>query len=156
LPPIDFKAPPRVDVEIRVAPPELPKAASQSGLVRGSSDGDVAERSGGRGGLGSGSSGRAYSESQVDRAVQVTRAAIPRYPDALKSVNIQGEVMVRYIVDARGRVEPGSIEVISATHKLFADAVRTALLNSRFRPAEAGGQPVRQLVEQPFIFKLEH
>jgi TonB family protein len=71
-------------------------------------------------------------------------------------VSIQGEVIVSYIVDARGRVEPGSIKVISATHKLFADAVRVALLNARYRPAEAGGQAVRQLVEQPFIFKLEH
>jgi hypothetical protein len=33
--------------------------------------------------------------------------------------------------------------------------VREALLHSRYRPAEAGGQPVRQLVEQPFIFKLD-
>jgi TonB family protein len=156
LPPVDLKATPTVDVEIRVAPPELPKAAANpTGGARSSSDGDVASGSGTKGGLGSGSSGRAYNESQVDRAVQVTRAAEPRYPDALRSVSIQGEVVVSYIVDARGRVESGSIKVISATHKLFADAVRVALLNARFRPAEVGGQPVRQLVEQPFIFKLQ-
>jgi TonB family protein len=155
LPPVNLKATPTVDVEIRVAPPELPKAAASQAGSKSSSDGDVEAGRGSKGGLGSGSSGRAYSESQVDRAVQVTRAAAPRYPDALKSVNVQGEVIMRYIVDARGRVEPGSIQVISATHKLFAEAVRVALLNSRFRPAEAGGQAVRQLVEQPFVFKLQ-
>jgi TonB family protein len=155
LPPINLKATPTVDVEIRVAPPEIPKAAaSGSGAAKSSSDGDVEKGSGTKGGLGSGNSGRAYAESQVDRAVVATRPAQPRYPDALKSVSIQGEVIVSYIVDARGRVEPGSIKVISATHKLFADAVRVALLNARYRPAEAGGQAVRQLVEQPFIFKL--
>jgi TonB family protein len=153
LPPVDLKAMPTVgDVPI---PPARPAAGATGGTVR-SSDGDVARGSGGRGGLGSGSSGRAYSESQVDRAVVATRPAVPRYPDALKSVSIQGEVIMRYIVDARGRVEPGSIQVLSATHKLFADAVRVALLDARYRPAQAGGQAVRQLVEQPFIFRLEH
>jgi len=156
LPPVNLKAVPTVDVDIRIAPPEIPKrtAAGPPGVARGSSDGDV-ETGRGRGGLGSGASGRAYSEAQVDRAVQVTRAPVPRYPDALKSVSIQGEVMVQYIVDARGRVEPGSIKVLSTTHPLFGEAVRRALLDARYRPAEVGGQPVRQLVQQPFIFKLE-
>jgi TonB family protein len=156
LPPVNLKAVPTVDVDIRVAPPELPKTAGTPGVTRSNSDGDVEGGSGsGRGGLRSGNSGRAYSESQVDRAVQVSRAPVPRYPEALRSVNITGEVMVQYIVDARGRVEPGSIKILSSTHKLFADAVRAALLEARYRPAEVGGQPVRQLVEQPFIFKLD-
>jgi TonB family protein len=157
LPPINLKATPTVDVEIRVAPPDLPKPAATSGAVgaKSSSDGDVASGSGSKGGLGSGNSGRAYNESQVDRAVQVTRPAVPRYPDALKSVSVQGEVIVQYIVDARGRVEPGSIKVLSEAHRLFAEAVRAALLNARYRPAEVAGQPVRQLVQQPFVFRLE-
>jgi periplasmic protein TonB len=153
IPPVDLKAIPTVsDAELARASDAV-KAASRG--AKGSADGDVEGRSG-KGGLGSGDAGRAYNENQVDRAVQMTRAATPRYPDALKSVNVEGQVQVRYIVDARGRVEPGSIQVLSTTHKLFAEAVREALLNSRFRPAEAGGHAVRQLVEQPFIFKLDH
>jgi TonB family protein len=152
LPPVDLKAVPTVsDAELARAA----DAVTRSRGAKSSGDGDVDSRSGSKGGLGSGDPGRAYNENQVDRAVQMTRAATPRYPDALRSVSVQGEVQVRYIVDARGRVEPGSIQVISTTHKLFADAVRAALLESRFRPAEAGGHPVRQLVEQPFIFKLQ-
>jgi periplasmic protein TonB len=155
LPPVNLKAVPTVDVDIRIAPPDIPKRTSgPPGVARSSSGGDV-ETGGGRGGLGSGASGRAYSEAQVDRAVQVTRAPTPRYPDALKSVSITGEVMMQYIVDARGRVEPGSIKVLSATHPLFGEAVRRALVDARYRPAEVNGQPVRQLVQQPFIFKLE-
>jgi TonB family protein len=141
---------------VALPPPEIPRAAAApSRGGRSSSDGDVEKAGGSKGGLGSGSSGRAYSESQVDRAVVATRPASPRYPDALRSVNVTGEVHVQYIVDAKGRVEPGSIKVLSATHKLFAEAVRVALLSARYRPAEAGGQAVRQLVEQPFVFKLE-
>jgi TonB family protein len=153
IPAVDLKGP-RVDVTL----PAQSAARTAEILTgrssrTGSSGGDV--EGGGRGGLGSGASGRAYSENQVDRAVQVTRAAQPRYPDALRSVNVTGEVVASYIVDARGRVEPGSIKILSSSHKLFADAVRAALLSARYRPAEVNGTPVRQLVEQPFIFKLD-
>lgn len=123
---------------------------SREGTVK--SDG---EDGGGSGkGLGSGS-GRAYDENQVERAVEVLRKPDLRYPESLRSVNVEGVVQMRFIVSADGRVEPGSIEVLSSPHKLFSDAVRNALLNTRYRPAEAGGRAVRQLVEQSFTFKLD-
>lgn len=149
IPDIDLKA--VATISDVVAPPvaEPVRAGPPGGTaVRNTSDGDVA------GGLGSGNSGKAFDESQVDRAVEVRRAVAPRFPESLRSVNVTGNVTVRYIVSADGKVEPGSIEIISTPHKLFADAVRTALLNTRYRPAEAGGKPVRQLVEQSFQFKL--
>jgi Gram-negative bacterial tonB protein. len=46
------------------------------------------------------------------------------------------------------------MEVKSSPHKLFSDAVRVALMSSRYRPAEVGGKAVRQLVEQAFKFSL--
>lgn len=158
IPNIDIKAPPTItDV---VAPPvgdvTKSKGIATEGSVKRSDDGDVEGSGGGRkGGLSSGSSGKAYDENQVDRAVEPTRSIKPRYPEALQSVGVEGTVMMRFIVGADGRVEPGSIEVISSPHKLFSDAVRNALLGTRFRPAEAGGNRVRQLVEQPFQFKID-
>jgi protein TonB len=148
---VDLKAATIGDVVAPTAPDVIgkPGGISREGSVK--SDG---EDGGGKGGLGSGS-GRAYDENQVERAVQVTRKADPRYPESLKSVGVEGVVQMHFIVGPDGRVEPGSIEVLSTPHKLFADAVRTALLNTRYRPAEAGGHPVRQLVEQSFTFKLE-
>jgi protein TonB len=151
VPSINIQATPTIsDV---VAPPVADVVGSgvpTSGTVARGGDAGL----GASGGLGSGNSGRAYSENQVDRAVQVTRGAAPRYPDALKSVGVQGTVTVRFVVSADGRVEPGSIEVLSTPHKLFAAAVRTALLDTRYRPAEAGGRSVRQLVQQTFSFLL--
>jgi protein TonB len=158
LPAIDLKAPPTIGDVVAPAAPELTRAGgvSREGSVKGGTeDGDVEGGRSGKGGLGSGSSGRAYEEDQVERAVQVTRSAQPRYPDALKSVGVEGVVAMRFIVGADGRVEPGSISVISTPHKLFGDAVRMALLNTRYRAAEAGGRAVRQLVEQTFTFRLE-
>ena len=155
IPAVDLKAVPTIgDV---VAPP-APEPIKASGVPSGgsvkSSDRDGDGENGGKG-LSSGNSGRAYDENQVERAVQVTRSVSPRYPDALKSVGVEGTVAMRFIVGADGRVEPGSISVIDSPHKLFSDAVRQSLLNSRYRPAEAGGRAVRQLVEQTFSFKLE-
>ncbi len=148
LPPIDMKAAPTIsDV---VAPP-APEPVRASAIATGGS----VEGGSRKGGLNSGSSsGKALSEDQVDRAVEVLRQPEPRYPEALKSVGVQGNVVMRFIVGADGRVEPGSIEAVSTPNKLFSDAVRSALLSSRYRPAEAGGEKVRQLVEQSFAFKL--
>jgi protein TonB len=152
LPPVDLKIAATIgDV---VAPPAPDVIGKGSGISREGSVKSDGEDGGGKGGLGSGS-GRAYDENQVDRAVQVTRKADPRYPEALKSVGVEGVVQMHFIVGADGRVEPGSIQVLSTPHKLFADAVRTALLNTRYRPAEAGGHPVRQLVEQSFTFRIQ-
>ena len=154
LPPVNLNAAPTIsDV---VAPP-APEPIRASGVSREGSvkSGGSDDAGGSSRGLNSGNSGRAYEENQVERAVQVTRASAPRYPDALKSVGVEGVVAMRFIVGADGRVEPGSINVINSPHKLFSDAVRQSLLNTRYRPAEAGGRSVRQLVEQSFAFRLE-
>lgn len=156
IPSVDLKA---VPVNIDVSPPPVAEPVKASGDLTGGSvkkstddDGDGSGR--GKGGLGSGGAGKAYDENQVDRAVEVTRSSPPRYPESLRSVNVEGAVVMRFIVSADGKVEPGSIEVVSTPHKLFGDAVRAALLNTRYRPAEAAGKAVRQMVEQTFHFRL--
>jgi len=132
--------------------PERIAAGISSHRTSSESSGEV-EDSNGRG-LNSGSAARAYSENEVDRAVEVVRAPEPRYPDALRSADLEGAVVMRFIVGTNGRVEPGSIKVLSSPHKQFSEAVRAALLSAKFRPAETGGHAVRQLVEQSFSFRL--
>jgi protein TonB len=51
-------------------------------------------------------------------------------------------------------VERGTVRVVDATHPAFGEAARAAVAAMRFRPAEVGGRPVRQLVELPFEFRL--
>jgi protein TonB len=76
------------------------------------------------------------------------------YPAALRSAQIEGEVVARFVVDTTGRAEPASISFPAATHPQFADAVRLTLLRSRYFAAMIGGRSVRQLVEQRFAFTL--
>lgn len=155
IPPVDLKATPTIsDV---VAPPvsdKLKGGVSGEGSVKSSAGGEVDR--GSKGGLGSGEAdNRTYNENTVERAVQVTRAAAPHYPDALKSVGVEGTVVMRFIVGTDGRVEGGSFEVVSSPNNLFSEAVKNALRNTRYRAAEANGHSVRQLVEQSFTFRLD-
>lgn len=110
-------------------------------------------------GTGRGSSGG--SPDEVFTALAVEKAAVPRadnpaplYPATLRSAAVEGFVVARFIVDTSGRAEPQSITFTAATHPLFADAVRHALLRSRYLPAVIGTRAVRQLVEQRFAFTL--
>ncbi|HEY2853364.1 MAG TPA: TonB family protein [Gemmatimonadaceae bacterium] len=78
----------------------------------------------------------------------------PVYPPALRSAQLEGAVVAQFVVDTLGRAEPASIVIREATHPLFGDAVRQALLRSRYEPAMASNRKVRQLVEQRFTFTL--
>ena len=63
-------------------------------------------------------------------------------------------MLAQFVVDTSGRVESGSFKVLKSSHELFTQAVRQALPNMKFLPAEVGGRKVKQLVQQPFQFAL--
>ena len=93
-----------------------------------------------------------------EQVEQVVRPRIdnpsPAYPSQLRSASVEGDVLVRFVVDTLGRVEPRSVEIREATHALFGDAVRNWIQRTRYEPATAAGQRVRQLVEQRVGFTL--
>jgi protein TonB len=91
----------------------------------------------------------------VDKAAALTAPVRPRYPDQLRAAGVTGRVVVRLVVDATGRVEPGSVTVRESSHDLFTQAVRAVLPALQFAPAEAGGRKVRMLVDLPFEFRLK-
>ena len=96
-----------------------------------------------------------YFEFQVEKqAIGTPGTRVPDYPRALRDANIQGEVLAQFIVDRRGRAEPGTLKILITTHEAFTEAVRKALPNMRFLPAEIHGKTVRQLVQQPFAFAI--
>jgi protein TonB len=99
--------------------------------------------------------GRTYTSDLVEKVV-TPRAGnpAPAYPASLRSAQVEGSVLARFVVDTTGRVEVASINFPEATHALFADAVRQSLLRSRYLPAVLDDHAVRQLVEQRFAFTL--
>jgi TonB family protein len=100
---------------------------------------------------------RAYFEFEVEKQVQaVSGSAHLRYPAALKRANIEGGVLAQFVVDTTGRVELRTFKVLRATHEDFVEAVRDVLPRLRFLPAEIGGRKVKQMVQQPFDFRLTY
>ncbi|HYD52466.1 MAG TPA: energy transducer TonB [Gemmatimonadaceae bacterium] len=98
----------------------------------------------------------AYTVVEVDSTVQRDPfSAAPAYPPELLAKGVQGVAMVRYVVDTTGRADMRTFQVLSSTHELFSLAVREALPQMRFTPAKIGQHAVRQLVEQPFQFRIQ-
>lgn len=96
-----------------------------------------------------------YFEFQVEKQVSpAPGTSPPRYPDMLKSANVEGEVLAQFVVDTTGRAEMSTFKVLKSSHELFTQSVRNALGNMRFYPAEIGGRKVKQMVQQPFTFSL--
>lgn len=87
-------------------------------------------------------------------ATRYTWSAAPSYPMDMLNANKEGEVLARYVVDTLGHADTTSFEVVSSTNKAFTRAVRAALPDMRFSPAQWNGQKVRQLVEQRFAFRI--
>jgi TonB family protein len=98
-----------------------------------------------------------FTADQVDRpaARDSTKPLNIPYPPSLFAAHTRGSVVAEFVVDTEGRVEKETFGIVSATHPLFADAVRTAVLAATFSPALKQGKAVRQLVHQPFEFSAE-
>ena len=96
---------------------------------------------------------RAYFEFQVTRQVRPSpNNRPPAYPMALRSANIQGEVLVQFIVDTTGKPEMNTLKVLRSTHMEFLMAVRSVLPDYTFEPAMILTRKVPQVVQMPFHF----
>jgi TonB family protein len=103
------------------------------------------------------SDGQTFFEFQVERPVSLlAENARPRYPDKLRTANVEGEVLAQFIVDTTGRAQMASFKVLKSAHDLFTSSVKSVLPNMKFHPAEVGGRKVKQLVQMPFQFNLSH
>src|SRR6476620_7171051 len=68
----------------------------------------------------------------VDTAPSIVRNPAPRFPDMLASANVDGDVEIEETIGVDGRFDMTSFVVLSATHDLFARAVRAATPMWRF------------------------
>jgi TonB family protein len=78
----------------------------------------------------------------------------PRYPDALRSANVEGEVLAMFVLDTNGCADMKTLKVLKSTHDLFTEAVKIALPRMKFYPAEVGGKKVKIRMAMPFRFSL--
>lgn len=69
----------------------------------------------------------------------------PEYPEALKTQELEGEVLISATIDAKGQV--AAVTVIRSDHPLFTEAAVSAIKRSRFKPATLNGQPVATILD---------
>jgi len=154
--------PPPKGFQVLTAPIKIPDVLPEIDLSKKVTDEADFSGKGVAGGIAKGVVGgtgpvgdQTYFEFQVEKQVAPAPGnTAPRYPDMLRSANVEGEVLVQFVVDTTGRVERGSVKVLKSSHELFTNSVQSALNNMRFYPAEIGGRKVKQLVQQPFNFAL--
>ena len=76
-----------------------------------------------------------------------------RYPVEAMKANIQGRVVVRFVVTEKGKI--ASPEVIrSVNPELDAEAIRAVQTLSDFNPGTINGKPVSVYYTLPVTFKL--
>ncbi|HET9453203.1 MAG TPA: energy transducer TonB [Gemmatimonadaceae bacterium] len=96
-----------------------------------------------------------FSQIEVDSAAsRYEWSAAPVFPPALLALRQEGYVRAEWVVDEQGVADTTTLRIVEATHPEFAKAVRDALPFMRFRPARIGERTVRQLVQQPFYFRV--
>jgi TonB family protein len=106
----------------------------------------------GTGGEG-GDPNQTYTANAVDRVAELRNrsdlATTMRrlYPSHLRDAGVGGRVVAQFVVSADGRVESGSIRIVSAAHPQLGEQTRRAVADFRFRPAQKGSRNVRQLVQ---------
>ena len=75
-----------------------------------------------------------------------------RYPEPAKENNIQGAVIVKFIVDKEGKVS--NAEAISGPEELREEAVRVISRSGRWTPAIQNGRNVTSYKSQAIVFQL--
>ncbi len=95
-----------------------------------------------------------YYEPKGATSAKLAKPVAPLYPPSLRSTKVEGEVLVAFVVDTFGLAVPSTLKVLRSTDSLFTAAVRAAIADMRFVPAEFNGRRVKQLVQQPFFFDV--
>lgn len=161
-PEVVVKAPPPKGFQVLRAPVRIDIKIPEIDLSKAVTNENDFSGKGVKGGIGSGVVGgtgpvtdQTYFDFQVEKPVSMLdESPKPKYPAVLESSGIAGEVQAQFVVGSDGRADMGSFKVLKSTNELFTQAVRTVLPRMRFSPAQIGGKPVNQLVQQSFMFAV--
>ncbi|MBI3568336.1 MAG: energy transducer TonB [Gemmatimonadetes bacterium] len=92
---------------------------------------------------------------QVDRmAAPMAHRRLPEFPDVFWNMGMEGDVRVRYVVDASGHPVPSSFTVVHAAHELFSRSIWNVFAGWQFTPAELHGRRVAVRYEEVFAFRV--
>lgn len=96
----------------------------------------------------------AFTPTQVDQPPRAIRTFPPQYPYLAKRDNIEGRVMLKFVVDTDGLPRETQVEE-SEPEGVFDEAAMKALERYRFKPAIKNGKAVLCIVRLPISFQLD-
>ncbi|MEO8583088.1 MAG: energy transducer TonB [Flavitalea sp.] len=76
-----------------------------------------------------------------------------RYPSEAQDNEIQGNVVVQFIVDKSGNVS--GVEAVSGPKELKEEAIRVIQKSGKWTPAVQNGRQVKSYKKQPIVFRLD-
>ncbi|MGH7839908.1 MAG: TonB family protein [Candidatus Binataceae bacterium] len=155
--PTRIRRKPQPTLASKATAPPAPAQSPHDTRAASSGDATTAPRSA-TGGPGSAAgtydsgSGQLFAD-QVDQPPAVIFDPLPDYPEEARRRGLEGEVVLRIIVDQAGAVEP-DIQIIKSIPVLNSVAIE-AIRKWRFSPGrDRFGKPVRVLLEVPLRFTL--
>jgi TonB family protein len=77
------------------------------------------------------------------------------YPEDLKRRRMGGIAEISFVVDATGKVEASSVEIVDATQPAFGEAAKNAIIQAGFKPGKVSGSPVRTKVSLPIVYRVQ-
>lgn len=86
------------------------------------------------------------------RASLKPATGFPAYPSEIRRPGYEGQVVVAFIVDKHGKVDPRSVMVMSSTDPLLSRWACQATPGIAFYPAKDHGHPVASQTMLPFVY----
>lgn len=95
-----------------------------------------------------------YAANITEEPPELREAPDLVYPPLLRQGGVEGTVMLEFVVNAEGRVEVNTVNVVSCSHPGFQMPAVDLARRAVFRPGRVGGRAVRVLVRMPVTFAL--
>lgn len=93
-----------------------------------------------------------FDLKNLDQAPVPRFQSNPNYPFEMRRAGIEGEVLVGFIVDARGKVREAY--PMRSSHREFESAAVQAVSKWTFRPGKKGGRAVNTRMQVPIVFSI--
>jgi len=144
--PVDIpKEIPPVDLNERFDPRDYSGVGVEGGVFSGVD-----------GGTGPVDLAQVFQESVVDERPERLSCPSPQYPRMMQQANIEGQVLMQFVVEPDGHVTRQTIEIMSSTHRAFEGPARDMIQRCLFRPGKVRTSSVRVLVQMPVVFALQN
>ena len=96
-----------------------------------------------------------FAEAVVDEVPERISCPVPNYPRMMQQANIEGQVLLQFVVEPDGHVRGATIETLSSSHRAFERPAKDMIGKCLFRPGRVRANPVRVLVQMPIVFHLQ-